>query len=247
MPTFRFSDLAPRNIRRTWRQGGPVITAVIIALCVLVWLVEILSNWLAPAFSQIFLLNGSFNPLNFRYLPWTALTSVFFHSLDPLHLLGNMLCLVLVGPVIERLYGHLVYLWIYLLSGLGGSLGLSIYSAVMRASGDVQAASVSAFGASGAIFGLFGALLVVYRVSGVDKGQITSLLILLGLNFALPIVDNSIAWQAHVGGFLVGLLYAFVLSRVTPRMPARMGFAAKGSVWAAVFALLVIGALVALA
>lgn len=247
MPIFRLSDLAPRNIRRTWRQGGPVITAAIVALCVVVWLVEIVSYWAAPAFSALFLLNGSFSPSYFRQLPWTAITSVFFHSLDPLHILGNMLCLIMVGPLLEHVYGHLVYLWIYLLSGLGGSLGLCVYSAVMtRLQPGTSAAQISAFGASGAIFGLFGALLVVYRASGVDRSQMTSLLVLLAINFALPLFDRSIAWQAHVGGFLVGLFYTFVLSRTVAHMPRRLGFTAKSTIWAVVFLVLTIAAMVGL-
>lgn len=244
--SFRFSDLAPRNLRRTWREGGPVMTAAIVALCMLVWLVEILASWLFPRFAAVFLLNGSFRPALFRALPWTALTSVFFHALDPLHIISNMLCLVLVGPLLERVYGHLTYLWIYLLSGLGGSLGLCVYSAIAVHFDPETALGISAFGASGAIFGLFGALLVVYRVSRVDRAQMTSLIILLALNLALPFFDHSIAWQAHVGGLIIGVLYCLALSGSVRHMSARLSFAAKSSIWAAIFLVLIVAGMVVL-
>lgn len=238
MWSFRFSDLAPRNLRRTWQEGGPVITAILVVLCVAVWLVELIGRWIAPGFGALFMLNGTFRPVFFRALPWTAVTSMFFHAIDPLHVISNMLCLIMVGPLLEHLYGHLTYLWIYLLSGLGGSLGLSAYSfCAYQAKGDYE---LAAFGASGAIFGLFGALLVVYRISRVSRNEMTSLIILLALNFALPIFDSTIAWQAHVGGFVIGLLYSLLLSRVVPRMGDRLRFEAKTSMWAVVFLILLI-------
>lgn len=252
MEHFQLSDLAPRNLRRTWREGGPVITAAILVLCVLVWLIEVISHFIAPQFSELFIAYGVFEPQLFHMLPWTAVTCAFYHALDPLHILGNMMCLVLVGPLLERLYGHIVFAWIYLLSAVGGSVGVSLSALIStRFFGpNSSGALISVYGASGAIFGLFGALLMVYR------GQMTSLLILLALNFALPFFDSQIAWQAHIGGFVIGLLFAFVLSRTTRwtrwnrnanrRMNRKMSFTGFASIWALALVVLEIGALVGL-
>lgn len=66
----------------------------------------------------------------------------------------------------------------------------------------------AAYGASGALFGLFASLLVVYRRIGAD---IRSMLIWMAVNFALPFVVGGVAWQAHVGGFVVGGILTWLL------------------------------------
>ena len=99
--------------------------------------------------------------------------------------------------------GHWPYLALYLLSGLGGGAGLMVW-AVCSPSGWMTAA----YGASGALFGLFAAILVVYRRIGID---IRSMLIWMLINFLMPVITPGIAWQAHVGGFIVGGVLAWLL------------------------------------
>lgn len=136
--------------------------------------------------------------------PWTFITSMFLHQPTSLwHILFNMLTLWCVGPVLERMMGHWPYLALYLLSGLGGGAGLMVW-AVCSPSGWMTAA----YGASGALFGLFAAILVVYRRIGID---IRSMLIWMLVNFLMPVITPGIAWQAHVGGFIVGGVLAWLL------------------------------------
>ena len=74
---------------------------------------------------------------------------------------------------------------------------------------------MAAYGASGAIFGLFAALLIVFRRMGAD---IRSMLVCMVINFAMPVVIPNIAWQAHVGGFLVGGLLTWLLMDGVPAL-----------------------------
>ena len=66
----------------------------------------------------------------------------------------------------------------------------------------------SSYGASGALFGLFAAILVVYQRIGID---IRSMMIWMLINFLMPIITPNIAWQAHVGGFIIGGVFAWLL------------------------------------
>ncbi len=115
-------------------------------------------------------------------------------SLGLMDILFNMWALVLVGPPLERLLGSLRFLSVYLVSALGGSV-MYYY---------VAAPNAMALGASGAIFGLFGAWFVVSKRLRVDARGITALIV---INLVISFVwRNTIAWQAHLGGLLAGAL-----------------------------------------
>jgi membrane associated rhomboid family serine protease len=130
--------------------------------------------------------------------PWRMLTSLFVHSESSFfHILFNGYSLWVLGSLLERLLGSSRFFWLFMVSGLGGStavLWLAPASAVI--------------GASGAIFGLFGALLVIQRSFGVRNPQ---LMIVLGINLVMGFVVPGISWQAHVGGLLTGLILAWGL------------------------------------
>jgi membrane associated rhomboid family serine protease len=145
---------------------------------------------------------------------YRGITSMFLHA-DILHILFNMYALWLFGPVLERRFGSVPFATLYLASGLGGS-------ALFYLVGDPRS---SAVGASGAIFGLFGALLAAsYRQRHTPAGRavFSQLGVLLALNLALPLFVPRIAWEAHVGGLVVGILVAAVWDR----MPLEAGRAA---------------------
>lgn len=184
-----------RTWQYEWRNGGPVITKLIIALCVAAWAVEMLLRFIAPLWFQQMMAAGIFVPFTAVTRPWTWLTSMFLHAPNLWHVLFNMLALWSIGPMLERLMGHWRYLALYGISGLAGATGLVVWA---RLTGSWFSAS---YGASGAIFGLFAAMLIVHRASG---GDMRSMLIWMAINFALPLVIPNVAWQAHVGGFLVG-------------------------------------------
>lgn len=130
--------------------------------------------------------------------PWQIVTSVFAHE-GAVHLLLNMMVLYFLGPQLEAILGRTRFLALYLLSGLTGS------AAVMLLSDPTS----STLGASGAGFGLMGALLVVAHKVGADTQQI---LVWLGINIAFTFFASShISWQGHFGGLLGGLLISALI------------------------------------
>ena len=125
-------------------------------------------------------------------------TAAFLHA-GLLHLLLNMFALAQLGPVLESALGRVRFLVLYVLSALGGST-LSYL---------VSDAGTLGVGASGAIFGLFGAYyVVVRRLGGETRSIVTLLVINLVITFTIPIID----WRAHLGGLLTGALIATALA-----------------------------------
>ena len=174
------------------RQGRPMVTFTLIALNVLVYLVEQVEG-------RAFITRWTFYPDLGASEPWRFLTSAFLH--DPsslLHIGFNMYALWVLGQFLEPVLGRWRFLAAYLLAAVGGSVTL-----LLLASPDAQSWVTGAYGASGAVFGMFGIVLVVLRRLKRDG---RSILVVLVINAALPFFVPNIAWQAHVGGFLVGLL-----------------------------------------
>jgi membrane associated rhomboid family serine protease len=134
---------------------------------------------------------GVANGQVYRLLSNTFLHEPIGSGLGLLHIVFNMWALIVVGPSLERLLGRVRYLTVYLVSALAGSVLFYL----------VAAPEASALGASGAIFGLFGAWFVLARRLRLDPRQIIILIVInLGISFAVP----GIAWQAHVGGLIAG-------------------------------------------
>ena len=126
---------------------------------------------------------------------WTLITSVFSHNIL-LHLLMNTLVLMSFGPVIEARLGTRRFLYFYLAAGAFSSFCHAFVSSFL-----LHDPSIPALGASGAIFGLFGAWFVLSRRLRLDSRSIVFLIVLnLAISFAVP----SIAWQDHLGGLITG-------------------------------------------
>ncbi len=173
-------------------DGRPVITLTLIGLCVASFALQLV----LPTWTSQWL----FSPSLGFYQPWRFLSAAFLHSPGQfLHIAFNMVALWFVGPTLEKTLGRARYLTLYLLSAVGGSVG-----SVLLASA-TDSWFTATVGASGAVFGLFGAMLVVSRRLG---GDVRGILVLIGLNLALGFVMANIAWQAHVGGLVTGALLA---------------------------------------
>jgi len=129
---------------------------------------------------------------------WQVLTSAFSHE-NVLHLGFNMLALYFLGPMLEQVLGRLRFLAVYFVSAFTAS------AAVMLLSNP----NSQTLGASGAIFGLMGALVVVAVKVKADLRQI---LFWLGLNLVFTFYNTgSISWQGHLGGLLGGALTAAII------------------------------------
>ena len=125
---------------------------------------------------------------------WQLLTSAFTH-VQVWHIGFNMFALWALGPQLETVLGRARYLALYLLSAMAGS------ALVYWAAGE----QTPTLGASGAVFGLLGALLVIaYKV----HGNVRALLPWLAINAAITFLVPNVSWQGHVGGFVGGVLVA---------------------------------------
>ncbi|AOY73384.1 rhomboid family intramembrane serine protease [Arthrobacter sp. TES] len=176
--------------------GKPLVTYAIIALCVLVYVLQ----WLLPgeAVYQQFAFANVFADRE----PWRMLTAAFLHSQSfLLHIVLNMYTLWIFGQALEPLLGRVRFLAVYLLSAVGGSIGFLLLTPDRPVIGVV--------GASGAIFGLFGAMLVVQRHRG---GETRQLWVLIAINGAIGFFVQGIAWQAHLGGLITGGLAAAAIA-----------------------------------
>jgi membrane associated rhomboid family serine protease len=186
---------ATSGLARVLRPGNttPIVTWSIIALCVIVWLLQILPG--SPVTQALIY----YPPFTYTQ-PWRMITSVFAHSPSSiLHILFNMFSLFVLGPELERMVGRWRFGALFLLSGLGGSVAVLLTSP-----------NSAVIGASGAIFGLFGAYFVIARHLGSNSRQ---LIIVIVINLVIGFVVPGIAWQAHVGGLIIGALVAFVFVR----------------------------------
>jgi membrane associated rhomboid family serine protease len=129
---------------------------------------------------------------------WQLVTSMFTH-VEIWHIGFNMLALWVLGPQLELALGRVRFLALYFGSGLAGSA--LVYW--------LAPTNQSTLGASGAIFGLMGALLIVALKVG---GNVQSLLGWIGINFLITVAGRGyISWQGHLGGFLGGLALAAIL------------------------------------
>ncbi|OEV02125.1 MULTISPECIES: rhomboid family intramembrane serine protease [Streptomyces] len=128
---------------------------------------------------------------------YRLLTSMFLHQ-EIWHIAMNMLGLWFLGPPLEAALGRLRFAGLYLLSGLGGGALTFLLAVPQQAS----------LGASGAIFGLFGAMAVLMRRMRYDMRPI---LILLAINLVFTFTWKNIAWEAHVGGLVTGVLLAYAM------------------------------------
>ncbi|MBT2687135.1 rhomboid family intramembrane serine protease [Bacillus sp. ISL-47] len=138
---------------------------------------------------------AKFNPLILEGEWWRFFTPIVLH-IGLLHLLMNTLALYYLGSAVERVYGNLRFIFIYILAGFGGTLASFIFSPALSA------------GASGAIFGCFGALLyfgliypkLFFRTMGFNI--LVVLAINLAFGFTIPGIDNA----GHIGGLIGGFL-----------------------------------------
>jgi membrane associated rhomboid family serine protease len=179
--------------RRTIFGGGvttgrPVVTITMMAICVAMFVLD----WAIP--KDFIFQSFAYAPFTTETQPWRMVTSAFLHSTNIMHIAFNMYALWILGSALEPAFGRLRFLAVYIISALAGSVaGLLMFADPIT----------PVVGASGAIFGLFGALFVVQKKRGGDLRQIVVLLL---INAALGFFIPNIAWQAHLGGLIAGAL-----------------------------------------
>lgn len=185
------------------RTPGVPVTKCLIAANLLVFVLMLLNGagfWHSP--NQVQLAWGAnFGPATQDGEWWRLATALFLHF-GAMHLTLNMVAFWDGGQLVERMYGHWRYLLIYLASGLGGNLLSLVWQGNQAVSG----------GASGAIFGIYGALIVFLWHERADLerrefrwlfgGACVFAVATIALGFMIPAIDNA----AHIGGFVTGML-----------------------------------------
>ncbi|MDQ1483918.1 MAG: hypothetical protein QOF35_1994, partial [Actinomycetota bacterium] len=202
---------------RVASDGRPVVTMSIIGICVVVWLLQQVSPQLS---SEV-----AFRPALGANEPWRFLTAAFAHAPhQPLHILFNMYALWVLGQYLEPLLGRVRFAALYLVSALGGSVGYLLLATppplpLTQAGVDGSNWLTSMVGASGAVFGLFGALIVLNRHLGRSSGPMFGV---LAINAVLGFVVPGVAWQAHLGGLVTGLALAAVITATASQTRRRL-------------------------
>jgi membrane associated rhomboid family serine protease len=191
---------------RTMRAiaAEPRVAYVLIAACVVVWLAELATGSGRAGGGRVFEEGALFGPaIHFDHEYWRLVTAAFLHANDMpfgiLHIGFNMYLLYYLGSLLEPSLGHLRFTVVYLVSLLAGSFGALLLSP--------DSATV---GASGAVFGLMGAAVVLMRARGIDPWQSgVGPLILLNLLITFTIPNISIG--GHVGGLVGGVAAGWLL------------------------------------
>lgn len=184
----------------------PVVTYTLIGITAAIWLLQ----WTFPAVT----IAGIYNPTWVEYSGewYRALTSGFLHSLNNLtHLPFNMFSLYLFGQALEPILGRWKFLTLYLASILGGSLTVHLLASVMGTM------DVSTLGASGGVFGLFGAF---FALAKARQQNTSSIMILIVINLVYGFVFPGVSWEAHLGGLITGTIVATLLNAL-PQKQAR--------------------------
>lgn len=218
---------APRTLAGGLVPGDVgLVTKVLIAINVAVFVVGLVS----PHLDGVIASHGDMLGSNAGYRPhippgvaeggiWRLLTAAFVHN-GFLHIAFNMYALYVFGPVLEAALGRLRFVALYLMSAVASSA--FVYAVVDR--------SVPTAGASGAIFGLLGAAVVVFVKRRLDP---STLIMLVVINFGLSFVIPRVSWQGHLGGLVAGAILAATLV-YAPRRNRTLVQAAGYGVMAAV-------------
>jgi len=201
--------------RELFQNGKPFFTYLFIAIQVaFFFLLE--TNGGSQNSETLIKYGAKYNPLILEGEWWRFFTPIILH-IGVLHLVLNTLALFYLGTAVEKIYGNFRFLLIYLFAGFAGSLASFVFTPSLSA------------GASGAIFGCFGALLFV----GIAYPKLflrtmgTNIIFLIGVNlaigFALPGIDNA----GHIGGLVGGFLAATIvhLPKHVKLIPRVIGFA----------------------
>lgn len=174
-----------------------IVTKVLVGINVVAFVAQLASSAVTRDFEMLGL------AVMYGHDYYRLVTSAFLHSPDfLLHIAFNMYALLMFGSHVERLLGGVRFAVLYLAAALGGSVATLLFLSPLTPS----------LGASGAVFGLFGAFFVMAHRLRADTSQI---LLMIGINLAIGFAAGRyINNYAHIGGLVTGAAVAFVYTRV---------------------------------
>jgi membrane associated rhomboid family serine protease len=195
----------PRRVAASVRRGafagtGAVVTKALVAVNVLVYVITAAQgNGLNSPGGSLFTKWLLYGPAVANGDWWRLITSAFLHG-SLLHIGFNMYFLWFVGTAVEEALGRWRFVLVYFISGLAGSAGALVYSP-----------DKPTVGASGALFGILGAALILERQRTYVLGG--SALALIVINLILSFALSNISIGGHIGGLIGGVLCTLVLSK----------------------------------
>jgi membrane associated rhomboid family serine protease len=213
---------ARADLRRFWRRSARyrprTATGWIAAVTVAAYVVQLLTRGVLQHLLQ-YAAAYSLPSTGAPFEPWRLLSAALLHQpitvpgslIGITHITFNMVALVSFGRPLENVIGAPRLIAIYVLGALGGSVGV-LYASLVGLISPFD----PVIGASGAVFAVLGAVAMVQRRLGID---VRTLVVLIVINLALGFVIAGIAWQAHVGGLIVGAATGWLF--VTNRGPRR--------------------------
>lgn len=211
---------AQRKADRRWgRSGGGSsilassafrelpVTYSILAITIVISVLQMVPGLDGPITGSLLFAGVYLSPetiaLGMQAEPWRAFTTALVHG-GILHLMLNMLSLFMVGRVLEPMIGKGRFLTLYLISTFAGSLAVALIAPLGQ----------PVVGASGAIFGTFGALIIIVRSLG---GDVRTMGIIILVNFAYGFFVARVAWEAHLGGLIGGLAVGAIYAATRKR------------------------------
>ena len=204
------SDAAPVVVTPATRDLSAPATVALVVINAVVFVFMVLKRTpvFKPTAEQIIHFGGNSGLLSLGTSQWWRMLTAIFVHIGLWHLLINEWCLWDLGFMAEHLYGPRTFLAVYILSGLTGSFVSIAYNP-----------SVVSAGASGAIFGIAGALINTLHFGHIPappkalRASLVSLLVFAGFNLIYGLLKVGIDNGAHVGGFVAGLILGAILSR----------------------------------
>ena len=189
------------------KTNVPVLTVILIAINILVY---IYVSRRGSVYDTDFMLEmgAIYEPLVVGEHQWYRLVTHFFLHYGWDHLFNNMISLLVLGYAMEQVIGRVKYLFLYFLSGILAGVTSIVYNVIIGAEPFVSC------GASGAIYGLMGALLVllVKGNRGRRSSEVPRYLLYLGISLYSGFQDVSIDAAAHAGGFVAGFVICLLLT-----------------------------------
>ncbi|KZZ86316.1 rhomboid family intramembrane serine protease [Bacillus sp. SJS] len=225
--SYRLKVLEKENTRVTqerklFEYGKPRFTKLLLAIQIVVFILMELAGG-SQNNQTLVNFGAKFNPYIMEGEWWRLITPMFLH-IGFIHLLMNSMALYFIGEAVEKMFGSARFLMIYFFSGIMGTLASFAFNT-----------SISA-GASGAIFGCFGALLYL----GVVQRDLflrtigPNILVVIGINLALGFTISNIDNAGHIGGLIGGMAAAFAVQLPSQSKSARQGLAAAAGLVLAV-------------
>lgn len=178
-------------MKNTAKAPKPYVTWGLCIALIIVWVAELF----IPGVIQHF----AFLPVLGLFEPWRFITAAFLHSVpSPFHLAFNTWALLVVGRALEPVVGHVKLALAFGISAFGALMAQCLTVFV-----DPNAWITPTVGASGAVFGFFGMFLAIQKVLRLPWTEMATL---IGLNFVIGFMVPNVAWVAHLGGLVVGLV-----------------------------------------